>query len=168
MADVSGYFFMDGMDLWTTFGMFIEKGSADFLQYAPKKESITHDWMDSNGIDVDVSRIFFKERTVSLNCAIIAQNEADFWIKHKSFIATFTQPGLRRLMFKSHGDNQYFVYYSSCTSYTQVKALTGKEELIFGPNLVAAKFTLVIVEPNPSIDNTYVVIVDEDGRYLTT
>lgn len=167
-ADVSGYFFMDGMDLWVQFGLFIEKGSADFLRYPPKKESITHDWLDSNGLDVDLSRVFFKERQVTLNCGIIAETEEDFWLKHDSFIATLAQPGTRRLMFKSHGDKQYFVYYKDCSNYTQVKALKGQEADIFGANRVAARFSLIIEEPEPQIDSTMVVIVDEDGRYLTT
>jgi hypothetical protein len=168
MADLSGYFFMDGMDLWVNFGLVIERGSADFLRYPPKKESITHDWLDSNGVDVDLSRIFFQERQVTLACGIIADSEEDFWLRHDSFIATLTQPGLRRLMFKSHGDRQYFVYYKDCSNYTQIKALKGQEASILGPNKVAAKFSLIIEEPNPFVDSTLTVIVDEDGRYLTT
>src|SRR5436190_9059255 len=110
----TGYAFIDGIDLWTAFNMIIEKGSADFLRYPPKKDSVQHDWKDSHGIDVDLSRYFFKERQGVLNMAMIADSEDDFWEKHNSFIATLTQPGTRRLSLKSHGQNSYDIFYKEC------------------------------------------------------
>lgn len=163
MVDVTGYAWIDGIDLWTAFGVFIEKGSADFLKYAPKKESITHDWMDSDGLDVDLSRYFLQERTVALNCAIVTDTETDFWAKHNSFIATLLQPGTRRLELKAHVDKAYDIYYKECNNYSQVLPLKGTND-----NRIAGRFTLVIVEPNPKIDASLIFIVDDDGRYLVT
>ena len=168
MADVSGYAWIDGIDLWTAFGLFIEKGSADFLRHPPKKDSITHDWMDSHGIDVDLSRYFFKERQGALNMGMIADSEEQFWEKHQSFIATLTQPGTRRLTLKAHGERSYFVFYKECNNWTQVKPLKGVDEQIFGPNKVGAKFSLVVIEPNPQIDASLVYLVDEEGRFIVT
>jgi hypothetical protein len=168
MVDISGYSFIDGIDLWTAFGIFVEEGSADFLRWAPKKETIVHDWMDSNGIEVDTSRFFLKERRGGLNCGMIANSEATFWQNHRSFIATLMQPGLRRLNFRSHGDNAYYVHYIECSNYIQVKPLLGKDESIYGPNRVAGRFTLIIEEPNPQIDPSMVYLVDEEGRFIVT
>lgn len=168
MVDVTGLSWIDGIDLWTAFSMFFEKASTDLLKYAPKKDSITHDWMDSNGIDVDLSRYFFKERTITINCAIIADNEADFWNKHDSFIATLTQPGTRRLELKSHNNRSYFIFYKECNNYTQVLSVKGNDETLFGPNKVAAKFSIVVIEPNPQIDSNNVYIITEDGHFLIT
>lgn len=168
MADVSGWTWIDGIDIWTVFGMFIEKGSADFLRHPPKKESITHDWQDAHGIDVDLSRFFFQERQGALNFAIIADSEADFWEKHNSFIATFTQPGTHRLELKAHNNRSYYIFYKECNNYTQVQALKGIDETLFGPNKVSAKFSIVVVEPEPQINPSNVYIVDENGRFLIT
>jgi hypothetical protein len=164
MLNPSGLSFIDGADLWTVYGMFIEKGTADFLRYAPKKDSITHDWMDANGIDVDLSRIFFSQREVNLSCAIITSDEDEFWAKHKAFVALMTQPGLRRLEITSHGQRSYFVYYKECNNYSQAIPLRGSTD----PGMIAHKFNIVIVEPSPSTDNGDVFIVDEDGRFLIT
>ena len=164
MVDVSGYYFIDGIDLWTAFNLFIEKGSADLLQYAPKKDSITHDWQDSNGIDVDLSRIFLKERQIILNCAIITESESDFMAKHDSFLATMLQPGTRRLTVTAHGERSYNVFYKECNGYTQVSSLKGMED----EHLVAMRFSLVLIEPEPEVDSSLVFIVDEDGRFLVT
>jgi hypothetical protein len=164
MTDVSGFYFIDGIDLWTAFGLMIEEGSADFLRYPPKKVSIEHDWMDSNGIDVDLSRVFFGPREGVLNCAIFAESEDDFWTKHNQFIATMTQPNLRRLSIKAHGERSYNVYYKECNNYKQIKALKGLDTAY----KIVGRFSLVIVEPEPTIDASNVFIVDEDGRFLIT
>jgi hypothetical protein len=164
MIDFTGYVFIDGIDLWTAFNIMVEEGSAEFLRWPPKKESISHNWKDRNGIDVDLSRFFFSERQGSLRMGMIADNEDSFWQKHEQLIATLTQPGTRRLEFKSHGSRSYFVYYKECNSWTQVKALKGDG----GVNIVAAKFAMTIVEPEPQIDPSNIYIVDEEGRFLIT
>jgi hypothetical protein len=158
----SGLYYMDGVDLGTNFSMIIEDGSADFLRFAPKKESITHDWGDANGIDVDLSRVFFKERSGTLNCAIITTSEVDFWPKYRAFISLLTQPGLRRLQLTAHGQQSYYIYYQECTSYKQVKSLKGDS----ANPLIAHKFSILVVEPNPKIDASNKFIVTANGKFL--
>lgn len=164
MTDVSGYFFLDGIDMWTTFGVFIEEGSSDFLRYAPKKASIEHDWQDSNGVEVDLSRIFLGPRDIVLNCAIITTNESSFWEKHTNLISQLIQPELHRLSFKSHGERSYYVYYKECNNYKAAVALNGKGD----EGLKAYRFSLVIVEPEPQVDASHVFLVTEDNVFIIT
>jgi hypothetical protein len=164
MVDVSGRYFLDGNDLWLTFGVFIEEGSADFLRHPPKKTSIEHDWQDSNGVEVDLSRVFFDKREGVLNLAIITNSEADFWTKHENFISQWAQPGLHRLSFKSHGERSYYVYYKECNNYKSAKALTGDGN----SGLIAYRFSMVIVEPEPQIDASHVFLITEDEYFLIT
>lgn len=161
MVDLSNKWFIDGIDIFTAFGLFIEEGSADFLKFPPKKDSIEHDWMDANGRDVDLSRIFFDQREGVLDMAIIATDMDDFFTKQQSFIATMTQPGTRRLTLYSHGQKDYFIYYKECNNYKTVKALTGELTGLF-----AYRFSMVVVEPEPKIDPSQVFIIDHDGNYL--
>lgn len=163
MTDLSGRWFIDGIDLYTAFGIFIEEGSADLLKYAPKKESIEHDWKDANGREVDLSRIFFDQREVVLNMAIICTSAEDFWTKYQQFISQMIQPGLRRLTLASHGERSYYVYYKECNNYRAVKALTGEDSGMF-----AHRFSLVIVEPEPQVDASHQFLVDEEGHYIIT
>lgn len=158
----AGVFYIDGMDLWTVFGMVVEDGTDDFLKYAAKKESITHDWSDSHGIDVDLTQVFLKEREISLRICFIAENEVDFGIKYNAFIAQMILAGPRRLEPKGIGDKQFFCYYKECTNFTRYT------KPIPGSSFVGVKFTVTFVDVNETFDPTVVFIVDEDGRYLVT
>ena len=59
MVDLSGYWFLDGIDVWKNFAIAIEKGTSDTLRYPAFKPPISHDWPDQNGIDVDLTKKFF-------------------------------------------------------------------------------------------------------------
>jgi len=161
MVNLSGKWYIDGIDIFTAFGLFIEEGSTDFLKFPPKKDAIEHDWMDANGRDIDLSRVFFDQREGTLNMAIIATDMDDFFTKQQSFIATMIQPGTRRFTVTAHGQRDYFIYYKECNNYKAEKALTGQQTGLF-----AYRFSMVVVEPEPQIDASQVFIVDHDDNYL--
>ncbi len=70
-----GQYYLNGKDLFLTFGVVLQKGSTnDFLRYPEKKDSIEHDWQDSNGIDVDLSRIFLKNKEVEMKLLMIGSS----------------------------------------------------------------------------------------------
>lgn len=161
MDQLSGKWFIDGIDLWTTYSMVLNDGSADFLKYPPKKASTEHDWEDSHGVDVDLSRIFFGKREGVLRFAIMAQSEDDFWNKHDAFITMVTQPGLRRLELASHNNRHYYIYYQETSNYEQIAPLKGLPDSY----KIAHRFSIVVVEPEPKVNkNTY--LVDHDGSFL--
>jgi hypothetical protein len=166
--NATGLHWIDGKDLWTVFGIFVESGSDDFLKVPPRKPSIEHDWMDTDGKDVDLSRIFFQDRDITLKCALVATNEADFWAKRAAFIAELRQPGTKRFEVNEFENQSFFVYYKEMTGltrFTRIRDLDGVTPL------VACKFTIVLTENLPadaSIGNSNVYIVDEDGRFLIT
>lgn len=164
MADVSGYFFLDGIDLFSTFSMIIEEGSADFLRHPPRKSSIEHDWKDAHGRDIDLSRVFFDQREGVLNMAILCNTDAEFWTRHDGFISQFAQPGLHRLSLKAHGLRSYYIYYKECNNYSSVKPAKG----IADTYRIAYRFSIVVVEPEPQIDASDVFLVNEDGYFLIT
>lgn len=161
--DLSGYYYIDGKDLWTAYSVFVESGSDDFLKYPAKKESITHDWMDSNGIDVDLSRPFLDARTIALRMAIVVTTTTEFWQKYQGFLKDLMQPGTRRFSIGEFGPRSFNLHYKECNSFdrfTRVKDGTTDK--------IAMKFTMVFVEPTPDINNGDVFIWDEDGRLLIT
>lgn len=163
MTDLSGNWYIDGVDLFTVFNLFIEDGSADFLKFPPKKQSIEHDWQDANGRDVDLSRVFFDQREGVLNMAIIATDKEDFFTKQQLFISQMMQPGLRRLTLSSHGERSYYIYYQECNNYRPVKPLKGPDT-----GLYAYRFSMVVVEPEPQIDASHQFLVDEEGHFIIT
>lgn len=153
---------MDGKDLWVAYNVFIESGSDDFLKYPAKKDSITHDWGDSNGIDVDLTRVFVGPRDINLRCAIIVDSTDEFWAKYNGFIADLTQPGTRRIQVAEYEGQSYLVHYKTCNSFDRFTRVKSGET-----TKIACKFTLTLVQPEPKIEGD-VFITDEDGRFLTT
>lgn len=158
---LSGYYSIDGKDIYMVYKMFIESGSDSFLKYPGKKESITHDWRDADGLDVDLSRVFFNARDIVLNAAIIVNNEQEFFEAYEGFIAHMKQPGLRRIEVTRFGGRSFYCYYKECNNFSSFTRFQSVEK-------IACKFTIVFTESNPSLNNSNVYIVDEQGRYLIT
>lgn len=166
MANVNatGLHWMDGMDLWTVFGIFVESGSDDFLKFPPRKPSIEHDWQDSDGKDVDLSRIFFQDRDITLHCALVANDENDFWAKRAAFINQIRQSGTRRFEVNEFGTRSFYVYYKEMTGLTRYTRLKD--------GLCACKFIIVFTENLPATategDGSNVFLIDEDNRFIIT
>lgn len=164
MIDLSGQYFIDGADIWTAFGVFVESGSDDFLKYPPKKDGITHDWLDSNGIDEDVSQIFLGPRDISLKCAILCDSEETFWTNYRSFITFLTQPGLRRVQVAQFVGSSYQLVYKETTAWQRFTRIKDADEL----HQIACKFTITFRENSPVPNSSDEFIVDEEGRFLIT
>lgn len=165
MTGPSGWWYLDGIDLWTAFAIAIKEGTALFLQTPERKESISHDWPDQNGLDIDTSKIFFKERTITLQCWLLAQTETEYWQKKNAFLSQIKKPGQRRLSFTSHQGRSYFVVYQSTSGYRQIKGRTLKN---IPDNMVVHEFNLTVLEPSPQLESGDTFIVDEDGRFIIT
>jgi hypothetical protein len=161
MHVAQGKYFMDGADLWTAFGVLFGQGAIDaFLKQPKRKPSLTHDWQDSNGIDVDLSKVFFEKRDLSIRMGMIVNSEADFFIKYAAFFAFLAQPGLRRLTVRQL-KRDFFVYYADCTDFNA----NGQ---VAGTNKKLCTFTLTLTEPAPTIQTTQHFIIDENGRFIIT
>lgn len=154
---LEGLHYIDGKDLYTTFGVIISEGSDDFLKFPKRKESITHDWGDKNGIDVDLSKPFFEAKDVSLRCALIATSKAEFWTNHRAFLAEMGKPGTRRLTVSAF-EQSFYVFYRDCTNFerfTQIK--DGK---------IACKFTILVTEQEPQLSSEDIHWIDDDGSFV--
>jgi hypothetical protein len=157
--DLSGKMFIDGIDLWN-YGCFVEKGGFDdFLKYAPKKEGIEHDWLDANGKEVDLSKVFLKEREISIPCVLIADSETDFWLKYSALIAHLTKPLQRRITVTQYDNQQYFVYYSQTTNFHRLTVIKNTTK-------VCCRFTLQFIENEPKINNAITFLVSQPGTFI--
>lgn len=155
-------YYLDGMDMWTVFGIIVQSGSDDFLKYPAKKDSITHDWSDADGLDVDTSRVFFKERDVTLKFFMMVPDEITFWKNYQAFIAQWRKPGTHRIQLAEFGLRSFFVIYKDTTAakrYTRIKETQGR---------IVASFSIRMTETEPNVSLQDVFIVDEDGRFIVT
>jgi hypothetical protein len=154
--------FLDGFDLWTYFGIFIERGSYDELLKIPKrKATIEHNFLDEHGIDKDLSRSYYEAREFNLKCAIIASDETDFWDKYQRFLTILAKPGTLRLTVTDLG-RDFYVYYDDCTNYDKLTRIST------APGKIAAKFTLKVIEKEPGFNSIQTFIIDEENRFLIT
>jgi hypothetical protein len=164
--NLNGLWRVDGIDLWSTYGIVLLDGSADFLKYPPKKASTEHDWGDANGIDVDLARIFLSSNEGVLNFMIFAESSQEYFDRHDAFINLWVKPGLRRLEIAAHNDRSYMVYYKETNNYSQVTHL--KPGSPFAAYPVRHKFSMVLVEPEPKVYPGNVYIITENGKFLVT
>lgn len=157
----AGKYFIDSKDFWTIFNVVVESGSDDFLKYPSRKESITRDWADANGLDVDVSSVFFNARDISLRCAIITDDPDNFWEKHLAFIAQWALPGMHRIQVGEFGLRSYFCIYKDTSDFKRYTSVREGE-----PFKVACKFTINFTELEPVLNASDVFIIDHDGKFL--
>lgn len=159
METQTNRYYLDGADLWLYYKVGVESGSDDLLKMPKRKESITHNWLDENGIDVDLSRVFVEAKDIELKCHIIADSEADFWENYNRLQTTLKKPGLRRLTITEFG-RDFFVYYKECNIYTRFTRIKSV-------NKVACKFSLKLTETVPQLtEQTF--IVDESTQFIIT
>ncbi len=157
-------YFIDGFDLWTYFGIVPEKGALDdFLKLPKRKDSISHNWMDEDGLDIDTSRVFLEAREISMNCVIIADTDDDYWTHYDQFLTLLRKPGLRRFSVAVF-NREYYLLYKECNIYQKLSAFKDTN----GQNRLLCRFRLTMVEQTPTFNNTPTYIIDEAGRFLIT
>ncbi|MEZ2337694.1 hypothetical protein AB6735_18755 [Mucilaginibacter sp. RCC_168] len=158
-----GMYASDGNDWYGTYGVIVGKnGSDDFLKFWDRKPPMQHDWADQNGVDTDTQNVFFKAKDISIPIAIIGNDEADFWAKHKAFFNHLSQPGTRRI-YVNELSRSFYCYYDSCTDFSRLTRIKTDEG-----NRVACKYTLKFIEPAPSFFTQFAFLTDKDGNYLVT
>lgn len=158
--DINNSYFLDGKSLYGVFGIGVESGSADLLKFPDRKDSTSHDWLDENGIDIDLSRVFVSSREATFNMWLIAASEEDFWNKYNTFFGFVVKPGLRRLTITEHGKD-YYVYYKkmgTLTRFTRIKET----------NEIALKFSVTFIEADPTTNTAPVFLVTQSGAFIIT
>jgi hypothetical protein len=162
MAYPQGQYFMDSRDLWTVHSIIMEPGTSDqFLKLPDRKDSTRNDWRDEDGVEMDLSRVFFAPREMTLNIAMIVDTEASFWAKRNSFVAMLKQPGLRRLEIAELSQSFYVIYKSNpdFTRFTRIKQGTFRDK-------IAVKFSIVVEELQPKLANANVYVVTQTGKFI--
>ncbi|WP_165043721.1 hypothetical protein [Dysgonomonas sp. ZJ709] len=114
---MTGSVTIDGVDI-STFGMFILKGGDyDFLPFPDRKEPEQNNWHDYNGVDVDLSEIYFKEKRVIVRFYIANDTTQDFLSNLNAFYTLISKPGYRQLYSRDF-DKTFSLRYVSCPDYS--------------------------------------------------
>jgi hypothetical protein len=160
MNELIGKYSIDGKDFYTNYKIAIKRAPDELLRLPRRKDSITHDWGDSDGKEVDLSKPFFESRDFTLECIFIVNTKAEFWDNRDAFMAEWRKPGTRRFYVDSF-QRSFFVYYKDCSKFERfTKMRDGK---------IVCELNLLLNEPQPqgsgggSISNR---LVDQTGNYL--
>jgi hypothetical protein len=145
---------LNGKDLALIFGTHIQRNGSDpFLAFPKRKESLSHNYPEETGIDIDLGAPQFEAREFSLKCALIADNRTDYWIKYSGLFTELSQAGTHTL-YLADLDKAFLLYY---------KAQQGVSKLVrFGSSgKVGVIFELVFGEADPR-SNIDIIYLGED------
>lgn len=107
---------LNNRNLLTDFGLVIQTGTAGLLEFPERKEVATNDWREENGQEYDLELPVFKDKEVTLSCAIVADDDAGFWTNYNAFWAEIKKAGWQSLYIYDHGMT-YQVWYKKSGSF---------------------------------------------------
>ena len=143
-----GRYFLDGIDMFTTYGFIPEDGSEQFLQYPERKQPLSYNWKERNGTEYDlVSTPTYEDRSFKLKGWITGINEADFWNKFNALWAVLNTTGYRTLSITDLNKN-FQLFYKRNPSLTKKTPIKQSGRVIIAIEL---EFTEVFVPTIPGI-----------------
>lgn len=78
-VNYSHKYYINGVDLWLTFGIVVEAGNLAELERAPnRKEQWMNNWPDENGTQRYTDKAFFESKTMTLSFVFICNNKAEY------------------------------------------------------------------------------------------
>ncbi len=113
---MKGSCIIDGIDI-ADLGMFIlREGDYDFLSFPERKEPEQNDWHELDGVDADLSEIYFKEKKVTVRFYIKAETGDEFLFNLNQFHTLISAPGYRQLYSREFGKT-FLLRYISCPAF---------------------------------------------------
>ena len=110
-----GLYLLDGVDLYSTYGAAILKGSYNSLfAYPSAKEPLQNDWFEYDGIDVDLSELYFNPLSVQLQFVIVSKvGVSDLVSKRDALNTVLRSAGYRNLYLSGMQTGLQLRYVSS-------------------------------------------------------
>lgn len=107
---------INGVDV-AQWDMFILRDSDyDFLSFPDRKEPTSNNWQQYDGIDVDLSEIYFNAKKVTVGFFIKADNGSEFLYRLNAFYTLISAPGTISL-YSREFDRTFSLRYISCPEY---------------------------------------------------
>ena len=110
---MKGSCIINGVDIGDL-GMFILRGGDyDFLSFPERKEPEQTNWHEYDGIDVDLSEIYFREKKVVIRFYIKGESGDEFIRNLNQFHTLISSPGDKQL-YSREFDKTFLLRYVSC------------------------------------------------------
>lgn len=107
---------LNGLNLFDTFNLVIQTGTAELLEFPERKEILSNDWREENGQEYDLENPTFKDKEITLSCAIATDTDAEFWTNYNALFNELKKEGFANLFIWDHGKN-YDVFYKKSSSF---------------------------------------------------
>lgn len=103
-------------NLWDEYKIVIQTGTAELLELPERKEILSNDWREENGMEYDLDLPRFKDREVTLSCAFICDSDIDFWTCYENFWDVLKTSGWKNLFINDHSKT-YEVFYKKSDNW---------------------------------------------------
>ena len=90
-------------NMYTSYGLVIQSGTAQLLEFPERKETLSNDWREVNGKEYDLTAPTFKDKEITLRCAFMAADDTEFWTNYNAFFTEITQADWQALVIADHG-----------------------------------------------------------------
>lgn len=155
---------LNNKDFKAVFGIDVSIGSGSFLAFPKRKDSLSKNWAEVNGLDIDLDEPFFEAREFKLNCCLNIVNlgnpqaaTTDFWNKYNGLFTELSGMGTHQLYIDDLGKT-FYVYYKEQGNISKITPISSGK--------IAVTFDLIFAEVSPTANISAVYLVDEQDRYL--
>lgn len=151
---MTGRFYINGVDLFTQYGITVLNSEGEVDLEKPKKKLET-DWPDDHGLDVDAAMTYFEAKEITLECMLKQSTAAEALTKLRALQVALTNANLKQLKSFKDSPRVHMVYLNDSVKVERFEA--GKILL----------FKLKFMEPIPhgkqySVTGAVTVTVDLD------
>lgn len=113
---------INGVDI-AQWDMFILKGSdSDFLSFPERKTPTSNNWQEYDGLDVDLSEIYFNAKKVTTDFFVKADAGAEFLYRLNAFHTLISTPGTLSL-YSREFDRTFDLRFVSCPEYRHTNGM---------------------------------------------
>lgn len=129
---------LNGENLFEQYGLVIQTGTAELLEFPERKTGTENDWREIDGKEYDLGLVKFKDKEVSLVCGMMAGDDQGFWSNYNAFFAALTQSGWQELTIDDHSKT-YEVFYKKTGHWEKMRKRLKEVEKVF------VKFNLSLI-----------------------
>lgn len=147
---MTGEYFINSTDIWTTWGMFPPSGKSfysNLLRAPERKFNLTKNWPDQNGTQRALSKVTYNDRDLELTFILAGSSKGElldrynllraFIIANPTFTLTCTQL-----------DRQFTLKYVAMPAFNK---LTTFDKEVGGNEMICAELTLSLTDSQPTI-----------------
>lgn len=114
---MKGSCIIDGFDIDDLGGFILRGGDYDFLSFPERRDPLSENWFEYNGVDVDLSEIYFKEKSLTVKFHIKGETSDEFIYRLNCFYKRVSAPGYR-ILYSREFDRTFRLRFVSCPEYT--------------------------------------------------